>query len=68
MTGTENARFSYADPPVHSWPDEVRHLVQPAEGKLWLGADHQQVEARVFAILTNDTKDLEVLEKFDESL
>jgi DNA polymerase-1 len=67
MTGTENARFSYADPPVHSWPDEVRHLVQPDEDYDWLGADYQQVEARVFAILTNDTTDLKVYERFDEN-
>jgi hypothetical protein len=67
MTGTESGRFSYADPPVHSWPDEIRHLVRPREGYLWLGTDYQQVEARVFAILTNDTKDLEVFRRFDEN-
>lgn len=28
MLGTETGRFAYADPPVHSWPDEIRHLVR----------------------------------------
>jgi len=65
MTGTESGRFSYADPPIHSWPDEIRHLVRPAEGYLWLGCDYSQIEARVFAILTNDTKDLEIYRRYD---
>ena len=67
MTGTESGRFSYADPPIHSWPDEVRHLVRPPSGRVWLGADYQALEARIFALLTNDTIDLEIFRRFDEN-
>jgi len=65
MTGTESQRFSVADPPAHSWPDEIRHLVRCADGYQITAADYSQIEARVFSIQTNDTHDLEVYRRYD---
>lgn len=66
MTGTESGRFSYADPPVQSWPPEIRHLVYPGPGFDWLGADYSQIESRVFSILTEDKRDLEIYTRYDQ--
>ena len=62
MLGTETGRFAYANPPLHSWPDEVRHLIEAPPGKSIISSDYSAVEGRVFAHLTNDEIDLEIFE------
>ncbi len=63
LTGTESGRFSYADPPVHSWPDEIRHLVAPGPGYCIVGADARAIEARVFALEVGDEALIELFER-----
>ena len=63
MLGTETGRFAYANPPLHSWPDEVRHLIEAPPGYTILSADYSAVEGRVFAHMTNDEIDLEIFER-----
>ena len=62
ILGTESGRYAYAEPPVHSWPDEIRHIVRASPSHTIIGADYSAVEARVFAILTNDRLLLELFE------
>ena len=62
MNRAINGRNSWADPPVHSWPPEIRHFVKARPGYLILGADYRAGEVRTFAHLTGDRADLEVLE------
>lgn len=63
LTGTESGRFSYADPPVHSWPDEIRHLVCAPPGNTIVSADSRAIEARVFAHLIKDDDLIELFER-----
>ncbi len=60
-------RHSYADPPVHSWPSEIRHIVRARPGHSIVGLDYSAIESRVFAHLTEDTKDLATFAKHDET-
>ena len=63
MTGTKTLRFAYADPPIHSWADEIRGVVCAPPGKVFVAGDWSALEARIFAILTNDQIDLAVYDK-----
>ena len=58
-----SGRYAYADPPVHSWPDEIRHLVRARPGHVIVGLDYSAVESRVFSNLTKDTTDLRTFEQ-----
>lgn len=62
MLGTESGRFAYSDPPVHSWPDEVRQFIEAPPGYLLVSADYSAVESRIFSHLTQDTIDLNIFE------
>lgn len=60
-------RHSLADPPAHSWPKEIRHLVAAPPGYVIVGADYSAVESRVFVHLTDDTIDRHTFEMFDKT-
>lgn len=63
MYGTKTLRFAYADPPLHSWADEIRSVVRAPAGSKLLRADFQQFEARIAAILMQDKRTLQVFEQ-----
>jgi DNA polymerase I-like protein with 3'-5' exonuclease and polymerase domains len=57
---TDSGRYAYADPPVHSWPKEIRHLVEAPPGSKIISADYRAIEYRVYALLTKDQKLLDI--------
>lgn len=64
MEGTEGGRYAYADPPVHSWPPEIRHLVAARPDHVILSADFRAIEYRVWAY---DCGDPELIRIFDQN-
>jgi hypothetical protein len=65
MAGTETLRFAYADPALHSWAKEIRSIVKPLEGTVFVKADFSQLEARLAAYLSGDQADIAVYERTD---
>jgi DNA polymerase I-like protein with 3'-5' exonuclease and polymerase domains len=62
MGGTETLRLAYAGDAgeaLQQWPAEARHVVVPADGCIYVARDYSQVEARLMAILSDDTPMLE---------
>lgn len=62
--GTETERLAYARPAVQQWPANgrwlrMRSIVRASPGCVFVAADHSQVEARLLAILANDTVSLD---------
>ena len=58
-----NARWSTNNPPLAQLPDDLRDIVCPDPGTVWIGHDWDQIELRVNAFLSNDTPTLEAFEK-----
>lgn len=58
-------RLAYGDPALQQWPQELRDLVRAAPGCVFIGADKRQIEARIFALETDDTGDLELFRRYD---
>lgn len=63
MFGTKSLRYAYSDPPVQQWVKELRHIVQAPEGYTIVGADYEQIEARILAYLSGDEADIEAFER-----
>ena len=63
LYGTETHRFAYANPPLQQWPLEIRHLVRPRPGHLFLSVDRSQLEARISAYMSGDTVEIAVFEQ-----
>jgi DNA polymerase-1 len=61
LYGAKTGRLSYSDPSLQQWPKEVRYLVQPGAGHIYIAADYSQLEARIMAILAQDRPSLDVL-------
>lgn len=61
MIGTETLRFAYSDPPLQQVTPEVRECFYPPEGKVYVGADYSQLEARIQAHLCGVRRDLDIL-------
>jgi DNA polymerase-1 len=65
LYGTETLRLAYAGGPgeaVHQWPPECRRLVRAAPGKIFIGRDYSQIEARLLAYFSRDTRSTQTLE------
>jgi DNA polymerase-1 len=60
LTGAETGRLAYADPAIQQWPREIRTLLVPEPGYVFIAADYSQIEARILAILANDQASLDV--------
>lgn len=58
-------RLAYKEPEFHQWPLELRHLVRARPGHVYVSADYRQVEARIFALETEDVGDLALFKGFD---
>lgn len=58
-------RLAYGDPALQQWPAEIRHLIRPAPGHVYVSADYSQVEARIAVIESGDKLDLELFQRFD---
>ena len=63
MHGTESLRFAYANPPLHSWAEEIRSMVVAPPGRMLVKADFSQIEARLAAYLSSDPLDIAVYER-----
>lgn len=55
----ETLRWAYSDPPLHQWPDEIRHLIVARPGYVFVRGDYSQCEARIMAYLAGEKKDIE---------
>jgi DNA polymerase-1 len=62
----ETLRFAYASPPIHQIPKEIRHIIRPERGNVFVSLDYSQVEARILAILSEDKPSLETFERGDD--
>ncbi len=60
LTGTKTFRYAYAEPALQQFPQECRHVFEAGRGHIYIAADHSQLEARLLAILSNDTVSLDV--------
>ena len=61
LGGTETGRFAYAGGPgeaIQQWPPEVRGLIRAAPGCVFVARDYSQLEARILAILAQDSVSL----------
>lgn len=54
-----SGRWSTTDPPLAQLPVDLRDIIYPDEGNVWLGWDWDQIELRINAGLTNDAPSLE---------
>ena len=52
-------RLAVSKPPMQQWPKEVRHVVMPRPGCVFVGVDYSQLEARIMAKESEDTPLLE---------
>jgi DNA polymerase-1 len=70
--GTTTGRFSSSDPNMqtlpasNTWGKEVRHGFVASEGHVFIGCDYSQIELRVLAMLSQDTKLKESFERGDD--
>jgi DNA polymerase-1 len=60
VAGTKTFRYAVSDPAVQQWPEEVRHYVEAPPGYALVCVDYSQLEARLLAVLSNDTASLRV--------
>jgi DNA polymerase-1 len=58
LYGTKSMRLAYAEPPIHSWADELRYCITPREGHVFVAGDWSQLEARIASQLSGDQIDL----------
>lgn len=63
LHGTKSLRLAVANPPLHSWAEEMRSMVRAPEGYTFVKADFSAVEARLAAYLSNDTLDIQTYER-----
>ena len=63
LTGTKTFRYAYAEPALQQFPPECRHVFEASPGKVFISADHSQLEARLLAILANDVVSLDVFDR-----
>lgn len=62
LYSAETFRWAYSDPPLHQWPGEIRHLVVPRDGHVFVGADYSQLEARILAYFAKEDRDIAAFE------
>jgi DNA polymerase I-like protein with 3'-5' exonuclease and polymerase domains len=63
LHGTKSFRLAVANPPIHSWAEELRSMVVAAPGYVLVKADLMAVEARMAAYLSDDKLDIAVYER-----
>ncbi len=58
----ETLRWAYSNPAFHQWVPEIRHLVVPRRGHVFVAADSKQIEARIMAYFAQEAKDVAAFE------
>lgn len=58
----KTGRLAYANPALQQFPEEARHVVVAAPGKVFVCADHSQLEARLLSYYCNDLPAIKVFE------
>lgn len=69
QTGTTSGRYSSSNPNFQNLPREekrIKKCIIPRKGKVFVGADYSQLEPRVFAYLSGDTRLLESFQGEDD--
>jgi DNA polymerase-1 len=59
MMAAKTMRFAYDNPALQQFPPEVRPVLGPAPGNVFVGADYEQLEARISALLAGVALDLD---------
>jgi hypothetical protein len=54
----ETLRWAWSEPALHQWVQEIRHLVVPRRGHVFIGADWSALEARISALFCREEKDI----------
>lgn len=62
MSHVKTWRLAYAKPALQQFPDEARHIIVAADGKVFLSPDYAQLEARELAYYSDDLPSIEVFE------
>lgn len=62
LYSAETFRWAYSDPPLHQWPAEIRHLIVPRPGYVFVAADYSQLEARILAYQAREARDIQAFE------
>lgn len=64
LFGTKTMRYAYENPPLQQWPKEIRHIVSTiGTPNVIVSADYEQLEARIFAYMAQETRDIEAFDK-----
>lgn len=66
MIGTETGRFAYSDPPIQQWTAECKPMISAPTGYCLVGADYEQLEARIAAVLFKVSRDIEILQSGED--
>jgi len=62
MAKAKTLRLAYSDPAKQQWVKEIRHILVAEEGKVFVGVDYSQLEARLLAYLARDEVSIDVFE------
>ncbi len=57
----ETGRLAYADPPLQQYPEEARCFIVAKPDHVFIAADYSQLEARIQAVVADDTVTLQAL-------
>jgi len=64
LFGTKTMRYAYENPPLQQWPKEIRHIISTTgTPNVIVSADYEQLEARIFAYMASETRDITAFEK-----
>ena len=69
LYSAETLRWAYAGDEgeaIHQWPKEARHVIRAKPGHTYIAADHGQLEARIQAVLADDTPSLEAFARGED--
>ncbi len=53
-----SGRWSVSDPPLTNWTPDIRDMIVPDPGFVWIGWDHDAIEGKIVAAYSHDRDDL----------
>ncbi len=60
--GAETGRVAYSKPALQQWTQEIRHIIIPRMGYVFVARDYLQLEARILAYLSEDLVSIRTFE------
>lgn len=58
-----SGRWSVSDPPLTNWTPDIRNIIVPDPGFVWIAFDLDQIEAKIVAAFSHDRDDLDAFDK-----